>query len=203
MDTNRDDEANSFESEPRHDEAAPVPERTFKTFAPLEVIRNTTDRILALLCIVIFVALVVIVTWQVISRQVLQDSAPWTEEAARYTFVVLALLGAALVFSERGHIAVELLASKFPAAGQLIIAVAVELIVIFFAVFVFVIGGYRVASNAWSQGISTLPVSVGQVYMVLPLVGILITFYSIYHLIAVLLNGERPVPSVEETAEVI
>ncbi|WP_104162783.1 TRAP transporter small permease [Cryobacterium sp. N22] len=197
MATHPDDEANSSE----HDDAATV--RTSRTVPALEAIRKTTDRILALLCMVIFVALVVIVSWQVFSRQILQDSAPWTEEAARYTFVVLALLGAALVFSERGHIAVELLASRFPVAGQLIISVAVELIVIFFAVFVFVIGGYRVAANAWNQGLSTLPLSVGQVYMVLPLVGILITFYSIYHLITVLLNGERPTPSVDETAEVI
>ncbi|MET4637897.1 TRAP transporter small permease [Mycetocola sp. 2940] len=202
MDTNQDAEANPRE-ETGQDGAAAEPERIYKTFTALELIRTVTDRVLGLLCIVLFVVLVIVVTWQVISRTVLNDPAPWTEEASRFTFVVLALLGAALVFSERGHIAVELLVSKFPRTAQLAVAVAVELIVIFFALLVFVVGGYRVAENAWDQQISTLPVTVGQVYMVLPLVGILIIFYSIYHLIAVLLNGERPVPSVEETAEVI
>lgn len=181
----------------------PEPVRWRGLLAVLGAIRRVIDRILAVLCIVAFVGLVVIVSWQVFTREILNNSAPWTEEAARYTFVVLAVLAAAYVFSERGHIAVELLVSKFPRTAQLAVAVAVELIVIFFALLVFVVGGYRVAENAWDQQISTLPVTVGQVYMVLPLVGILIIFYSIYHLIAVLLNGERPVPSVEETAEVI
>lgn len=199
MDTNRDDEANPGGS---GHEADP-PERTYKTFKALELVRVLIDRLLGLLCIVLFVILVVVVTWQVVSRQVLNDPAPWTEEAARFTFVVLALLGAALVFSERGHIAVELLVSKFPRTAQLAVAVVVELTIIFFAALVFVVGGYRVAENAWDQQISTLPFTVGQIYMVLPLTGVLIIFYSIYHLIAVLLNGERPLPSVEETAEVI
>lgn len=203
MDTNQNAEATPREEGPQPDGPATEPERIYKTFHALERIRAVTDRALGLLCIVLFVVLVIVVTWQVVSRTVLNDPAPWTEEASRFTFVVLALLGAALVFSERGHIAVELLVSKFPRTAQLAVAVAVELIVIFFALLVFVVGGYRVAENAWDQQISTLPVTVGQVYMVLPLVGILIIFYSIYHLIAVLLNGERPVPSVEETAEVI
>ncbi|WP_411720274.1 TRAP transporter small permease [Mycetocola sp.] len=203
MDTNRDDDANPREDDSGHAGEAAEPERIFKTFKALELIRGFTDRALGLLCIVLFVVLVVVVTWQVVSRQVLNDPAPWTEEAARFTFVILALLGAALVFSERGHIAVELLVSKFPRTAQLAVAVAVEVTIIFFAILVFVVGGYRVAENAWDQQISTLPFTVGQVYMVLPLTGLLITFYSIYHLIAVLLNGERPLPSVEETAEVI
>ena len=203
MDTNQDDEANPRDESSGHDGPATEPERIYKTFKALELIRVVIDRVLGLLCIVLFVVLVVVVTWQVVSRTVLNDPAPWTEEASRFTFVVLALLGAALVFSERGHIAVELLVSKFPRTAQLAVAVAVELIVIFFALLVFVVGGYRVAENAWNQQISTLPITVGQVYMVLPLTGLLIIFYSIYHLIAVLLNGERPVPSVEETAEVI
>lgn len=203
MDTNRDDGANPSEENSAHEGAPADPERTVKSFKVLELARTVMDRALGLLCIVLFVVLVVVVTWQVVSRQVLNDPAPWTEEAARFTFVVLALLGAALVFSERGHIAVELLVSTFPRTAQLAVAVAVELIVIFFAALVFVVGGYRVAENAWDQQISTLPFTVGQVYLVLPLTGVLIIFYSIYHLIAVLLNGERPVPSVEETAEVI
>lgn len=203
MDRNQDDEANPRDEGSGQDGPATAPERTYKTFKALEAIRVVIDRVLGLVCIVLFVVLVVVVTWQVVSRTVLNDPAPWTEEASRFTFVVLALLGAALVFSERGHIAVELLVSKFPRTAQLAVAVAVELIVIFFALLVFVVGGYRVAENAWDQQISTLPFTVGQIYMVLPLTGVLVIFYSIYHLIAVLLNGERPVPSVEETAEVI
>ena len=79
----------------------------------LDAVRKIVVKILAGICMVLFVALVLIVTWQVFTRQVLHNSAPWTEEAARYTFVVLAIFSAAFVFGERGHIAVEMLVEKF------------------------------------------------------------------------------------------
>lgn len=169
----------------------------------LDRLRRILDRILAVVCIVLFVALVVIVSWQVFTRQVLQDSAPWTQEAALYTFVVLALLGAALVFSERGHIAVEILVDKFPAPAQKAVAVVVQLLTAFFAVFVFVAGGSRIAENAWDQAVSTLPITAGQVYLVLPVAGVLIAVYSLIHLARIVTGVEAPTPVLDDTVEAV
>lgn len=166
-------------------------------------IRHVIDRVLAALCIVTFVALVAIVTWQVFTRQVLNDSAPWTEEAARYAFVVLAVFAAAYVFSERGHIAVMIVVEKLPLKGQRVMGIVIELIVMFFFTLVFIIGGSRVADNAWAQDISTLPLSVGQMYLVLPIAGVLIVFYSLAHLIGILAGVEEPTPDFDENAEAI
>lgn len=166
--------------------------------ATLEAIRHLTDKVLAVACVAIFVALVVIVTWQVISRQVLGTPASWTEESARYVFVVLALLGAALVFSERGHIAVELLIQKLPIAAQKIVALIVEGAIIFFAAYVMVYGGLAVAANAWTQNISTMPVSVGQVYLILPVAGALITFFALCHIVGMFAGTEELVPEIDE-----
>lgn len=179
--------------------APPVPRA--RSFVILDRVRRGLDRVLGIICIVLFVALVAIVSWQVFTRQVLQDSAPWTTEAALYTFVVLALLGAALVFSERGHIAVEILVDKFPESAQKIVAVLVQLLVIFFALFVFVAGGARIAENAWGQAVSTLPLTVGQVYLALPVAGVLITVYSLIHLAGILTGAEGATPSLDDTTE--
>jgi TRAP-type C4-dicarboxylate transport system permease small subunit len=160
----------------------------------MEAIRARVDKVLAAVSIGLFVVLLVVVCWQVLSRQVLQTPAAWTEETARYLFVILALLSASLVFSERGHIAVEILVARFPARVQKAIAVLVELIVIFFALYVLVLGGYRVAENSWNQGLSAIPVSVGQMYLVLPLAGVLITFYSLCHLRGLMRGTTEPVP---------
>lgn len=156
------------------------------------------DRVLAVLCVAIFTALVVVVAWQVFSRQVLGAPATWTEESARYVFVVLALLGAALVFSERGHIAVELLVSKFALPVQRVIALAVEGSIIFFAGYVMIYGGLAVAENAWTQNISTMPVSVGQVYLILPVAGALITFFAFCHVVGMFAGTEKAVPEIDE-----
>jgi TRAP-type C4-dicarboxylate transport system permease small subunit len=175
----------------------PEPVRWRGLLAVLGAIRRVIDRILAVLCIVAFVGLVVIVSCQVFTREILNNSAPWTEEAARYTFVVLAVLAAAYVFSERGHIAVEILIEKLPARLQKVMGIVIELIVMFF------IGGSRVAANAWSQDISTLPLSVGQVFLVLPAAGVIIVFYSLAHVIGILAGVEKPVPEFDENAEAI
>ncbi|AXH97808.1 TRAP transporter small permease [Ornithinimicrobium avium] len=169
----------------------------------MRAVRRVVDLVLAALCIVVFTALVLIVSWQVFTREVLNFSAPWTEEAARYTFVVLALVAAAYVFSERGHIAVEMLVEKLPARGQLVMGLLIEAIVIFFTAFTFVWGGWRIALNAWNQHLSTLPITVGQVYLVMPVAGVLILFYSVYHVIGILSGAESATPEFDENAEAI
>ncbi|MPV88252.1 TRAP transporter small permease subunit [Georgenia ruanii] len=178
------------------------PARTRPTGGPvvaaLEAVRKVIDRILIAVCVVIFAALVVIVSWQVFSRQVLDAPATWTEEMARYVFVVLALLGAALVFSERGHIAVEVLIHKLREPVQKVVAVVVEATIMFFAVYVMIFGGYEVAQNAWGQNVSTLPLTVGQIYMILPVAGVLITFFSLCHVVGTFAGTEELVPSVDE-----
>lgn len=165
--------------------------------AALEATRRVIDRVLVVSCIAIFAALVVVVAWQVFSRQVLGAPASWTEESARYVFVVLALLGAALVFSERGHIAVELLVNKFSLSVQKIVGLAVEVSIVFFAGYVMIYGGLAVAENAWTQNISTLPLSVGQVYLTLPVAGALITFFALCHIVGMFAGTEKPVPEID------
>jgi TRAP-type C4-dicarboxylate transport system permease small subunit len=177
------------------------PTRWNGVIRPLDAVRRVVDRVLAAGCIAIFVGLVGVVVWQVFTRLVLRDSAPWTEEASRYMFIVLAMLAVALVFSERGHIAVEVLVARLPQAAQRVVAVAVELLVAFFAVFVLVVGGSRVIENAWGQHLSTIPLSVGQVYLVVPVTGVLVTFYSLLHLLKVVAGAEAPFSPVDETAE--
>jgi TRAP-type C4-dicarboxylate transport system permease small subunit len=166
--------------------------------AALNTTRRLVDRTLAVTCVAIFAALVIVVAWQVISRQVLEAPASWTEESARYVFVILALLGSALVFSERGHIAVELLVNKFPVPAQRIVALAVEGSIIFFAGYVMIYGGFAVAANAWTQNISTMPVSVGQVYVILPVAGTLIIFFALCHIVGMFAGTEKLVPEIDE-----
>lgn len=169
----------------------------------LDTVRNGVTRVLAFVCIVLFTWLVVVVVWQVFTRQVLHDSAPWTAEAATTSLVIFAITAIAYVYSERGHIAVEMFVQKLPQSGQRIMGVIIELIVIFFTVFVFIWGGARVAMGAWGQSMSILPVTVGQLYLVLPIAGVLIVFYSLTFIVGIIAGVEKPMPEFDENAEAI
>jgi len=158
----------------------------------VDSIKNVLDKILYWVTVVLFAFLVVVVVWQIFSRQVLGDPSTWTEEGARITFVWLGLFAAAAVFGERGHIAVEIIARKLPHRAERVLAVLVQLIVLAFAIVVLVWGGWRASQNAWLQGLSALPFSLGQMYLALPICGALIAFYAVYYIQGLVRGTQAP-----------
>lgn len=154
--------------------------------------KKVLDRVLYWITVVLFALLVVVVVWQIFSRQVLHDPSTWTEEGARMTFVWLGLFASAFVFGERGHIAVEFVVRKLPVGGERVVSILVQLVVLAFAVIVLVWGGWRASQNAWLQNLSALPFTLGQMYLALPISGALIAFYSLYYIQAVARNTQLP-----------
>ena len=163
----------------------------------MTAVKNVLDRILTWICVMLFAALVLDVSWQVFARQVLNQPSGWSEELAKYLFIWLGLFGSALVFGERGHIAVDFAVKKLPNAGQVILSVVVQLAILTFTGMVLLWGGYLVVQLAWNQNLTGLPVNVGPLYLALPISGVLIAFYTIYHLVRVLSGAERPVVDAE------
>lgn len=161
-------------------------------------IKRVLDAILATLCVALFAALVLVVSWQVFTRQVLTSPSTWTSVAAQYLFVWLSLFGAAYVFSERGHIAVDFLARKSGSAGQKVIGVLTLSIVALFAAMVLIWGGLRGVGLTWDQQVSGIPVTVGQMYLALPVSGVLIVLYSIFHIVKILVGREAGLPIAED-----
>lgn len=159
--------------------------------------KNVLDRILIWTCVVLFAALVADVTWQVFARQVLNQPSGWSEELAKYLFIWLGLFGAALVFGERGHIAVDVAVKKLPLLAQKVFAVIVQLAILVFTSLALIWGGFRVVDLAWEQNLTGLPANVGPLYLALPISGILIALYTIYHLVRILTGAERPVEDAE------
>ena len=79
----------------------------------------------------------------------------------------------------------------------------IELIVVFFIVSVFIIGGLAVAENSWQQHLSSLPLSIGQIYLIMPIAGVLILFYSLVQIIGILAGTEDPTPDTNDLGEAI
>ncbi len=156
-------------------------------------VKGWLDKTLAVVCVGLFALLVTIVSWQVWARQVQNEPSAWSETLSRYIFIWLALLGSALVFGERGHIAIDLLARRLPRRVQRPLAMVSQLIVIAFTAYVLIWGGWRASMLAMEQNLSGLPTTIGPWYLVMPLAGVLIIFYSVYHLIAIAGDQEEPI----------
>ncbi|WP_193104943.1 TRAP transporter small permease [Brachybacterium sp. FME24] len=169
----------------------------------MSAIRHGLVSVLKALCIVLFSVLVLVVVWQVFTRQVLGAPSPWTTVTAQYMFVWLSLFAATLVFGERGHIAVDFLAQRAPGAARQVLVVLVQGCILAFAVLVMVWGGLRGMSMSWDQVIPGFPFTVGLMYLALPVTGVLIAYLALEDLV-LSLRGDELAPfeqSDDEAAE--
>ncbi|MGO1384308.1 MAG: TRAP transporter small permease [Arachnia sp.] len=147
-------------------------------------------KVISIACIVLFSVLVGTVVWQVFARQVLQSPSVWSEELARYLFVWLGFFGAALVFSERGHIAMDFLVRKLPTPLLRVTLILTQIALIAFIAIVFIWGGISYAQQSWNQSLSALPLTVGPMFLVLPLTGVLIIWFALIHLVEAIISTD-------------
>lgn len=161
----------------------------------MKFLKKILDRVLEAICVALFGFLVLLVTWQVITRFIFNDPSVISEELAKYCFVWLVLFGSAFVFGENGHMAIEFVRDKFPEKLKMGVEILIELIVIVFTALVLVKGGYSATSLAWNQLSAALQVPVGYLYAALPVSGIIIIYYCIYN-IYLIITKQKPLEEV-------
>ena len=151
-------------------------------------VRETIDRILEILVVVVMVVLVLDVVWNVVSRYLLNAPSSFSVELARYLLIWVGLLGGAYASGKKEHIAISLLPQKLQKrnpAKRRNLDILINILIILFALFVFVIGGSRLMFIAFkmSQVSATMQIPMGIVYLALPLSGLLIIFYSVHEIV--------------------
>ena len=139
------------------------------------------DTLLKNVLIVLMVALVAAVSWQVISRYVFASPSSWTEEVARFLMIWIGLLGAAYAFRTRVHLGLDLLPKKLMGRSAEILKLFTLLVVMAFSVSVLIIGGGNLVALTWElrQYSAVLGLPIAFVYSVIPTAGVLICLYAI------------------------
>ena len=134
--------------------------------------------------IVLSCILVVDVLWQVFSRYVLSSPSSFTDELAGYLLIWVSLLGAAYVAGRREHLAIDIMLQRSGPARQRILRIIIQCVILAFSFTVLVIGGTWLVYTRFYLGVTSaaLQIPLGYVYIVLPLSGLLIVYYSIGHL---------------------
>lgn len=144
-------------------------------------LRRAIDHILELLLITFLTTLVIDVIWQVASRYLLSDPSKFTDELAGFLLVWVSLLGAAYVSGKNQHLAINVILNKMQGKRKTLMQVAINMIIFLFVIFVFIIGGtWLVYTRFYLGQISpALELPLGYVYLVLPVSGIFILYYTI------------------------
>ena len=128
--------------------------------ALLRILDWTLDRVTLLLLTI----LLLVVGAQIFARYVLNHSLFWSEELARYLFIYLVFLGAAIVLRREGHIQVSFFVEQLSPRLRRAVAVLGDLLLLGFAGIVF-IQSVRLAAMVWTVPTAALLIPWTLVYL--------------------------------------
>jgi TRAP-type C4-dicarboxylate transport system permease small subunit len=144
-------------------------------------IRQTIDKVLEWFLVLLMSVLVVDVLWQVTSRYVMNSPSSYTDELAGYLLIWVGLLGAAYVAGKREHLAIDLLIQRSSPERRRKLEMIISVVIVIFAITVMIIGGSWLVYTRFYLSVksSAIGLPLGIVYLVLPISGVLITYYDI------------------------
>lgn len=148
------------------------------------VFNKVLNKVLETLLVFLMSALVIDVLWQVAARYLLSNPSSFTDELAGFLLVWVGLLGAAYVAGRNEHLAIDILLQKTRESRRRNLELIIHLCIFIFALFVMLIGGSWLVYTRFLLNVQSaaLQLPLGYVYLVLPLSGSLIMYYSVYHI---------------------
>lgn len=149
----------------------------------MQMLRNWMDKGIMTFCVLLFMMMTVVGTYQIVTRYFFNSPSTISEELITYSFTWLSILSASYVFGQRGHLCMSFVYSKFIGAKRVFLDIFSEILVILTAVFLLIYGGYIMAEQNMSQLTASLGVNMGFMYAVLPISGIIILVYGLLNLI--------------------
>lgn len=149
-------------------------------------LRTVLNKTIEVICMALLVFMVVLGTWQIITRYVLNNPSTVSEDLLIYSFVWMALLGSAYVFGKKDHMTMVFFRKKLDNKSpqvKFILSVMTEIVVLLFSALVLVLGGVQISKLAMGQISPALGIPMGYIYLALPLSGIITIIYNILNLV--------------------
>ncbi|MBI5275625.1 MAG: TRAP transporter small permease [Burkholderiales bacterium] len=142
-----------------------------------------------MLAVVLLLAIVACVQWQVIGRYVFNDTPTWAEALALLLVLYMTSLGVAVGVRDAGHIGLESLVVLLPEQWRLKLEIVIHLLVATFGVLM-AKAGWLWATLKWNEKKPMLGVPEGADYVPLVVAGALIVLFSVEHVVALLRGVE-------------
>ncbi len=143
------------------------------------------NRVLEVFLVILVSVLVVDVLWQVFSRYLLSSPSSFTDELAGFLLIWVGVLGAAYVSGKKEHLAIDILLQKSPPTRKKRLQILIHILVFLFALTVMVVGGIILMYTRFVLEVKSaaLQLPLGYVYVILPISGLIIMFYELFHIL--------------------
>ena len=144
--------------------------------------RKYLDRTIETITCMLLMIMVVVTSWQVISRYILNNPSSVTGEFLRFRLIWFSLLAGASVVGKKSHIAITFLSNGIKSEQtKRVLEVIVQISFILFAVMM-IMGGTKAVSVTMAQISPSLHLPMGYVYLSLPVSGVTILLYCLINL---------------------
>lgn len=140
------------------------------------------NKIMETACSLIFALMIIVGTYQIVTRYVFSKPSTISEELLTYSFTWLAMLAAAYVFGKRDHMRMSFVADKVSPKGQIMLSIFAEIATIVFTALVLLYGGVAITQLTMSQITASLGIPMGYVYIIIPICGIITIIYDIINI---------------------
>lgn len=157
----------------------------------MHTLKKLMDRVIEMICIFLFCLMVIVGTYQIVTRYVFSRPSTVSEELLTYAFTWLALFAAALVFGKREHMRMSYFADKAQEKTGLALHLISEILVTGFAALVLIYGGISITRLTATQVTASLGVPMSYVYAALPVSGVITVVYGIMNIVSLLKGGDR------------
>ncbi|MQA83564.1 MAG: TRAP transporter small permease subunit [Streptosporangiales bacterium] len=135
-------------------------------------------------------AVVLMVIWQIASRELRSVTPTWSEESSRILLIWIGFLGIALGVRERAHISITILVSRLPKWAQAAVQMFVYAVVFLFGLYLVIQGAQFTAHTRVATLPATgLPRSV--LYVIMPIAGAMVCIYTVLQVLGVRTEKHR------------
>lgn len=157
----------------------------------MEGIRKGLDKLILFICVVLFMLVTVVGTYQILVRYVFKSPSTISEELISYSFAWMSMFAASYIFGKRDHMRMVFFIEKFTKNAQKTVAIITEIVILLFALGVLVGGGSYITSLSMTQMTPALKISMGYIYLVIPVCGIMTSIYSVLNIVDLMKNSKE------------
>jgi len=128
--------------------------------------------------------MMVTIFWQVFTRFVLKVPAVWTEEVARYSFIYMALFGAAVAVKKNAHFGMTLLTDELKGKVRNLYMEFVVNTAVFISAIIMTISGWKFAIEFGLRRVSpTFLIPMTWIFIAIPIMGVSMMAFSLYNIL--------------------
>lgn len=142
-------------------------------------LRAAIMKILGVVITLLFILMTLVGTYQIVTRYFFNRPSTISEELLTYSFTWMSLLASTYVFGKRDHMRMGFMADKLTGTARRYLEVFIDALSFFFAGVVMVYGGISITKLTMIQITASLRISMGWIYIIVPIAGLLIMVFSV------------------------